>query len=269
MWQDMFTLNTAGSYRAMFPDAKIVISTWQEESYRLCRETQTDGIELVFSDKPGNPGINNTNFQMVTAHAGIARANELGVEFVMKTRTDQRIYNNLTLDILHNWIRTNPLAEPSNRGQSERVIFLSLNSFLYRMYGLSDMFTFSHVSDALDYWSGRLDDRSTIDHANTLREWVSQRPVEVWFYSEWLRKHEPLEWTLEHYWRSLSERTVVLDSSSLDLYWPKYTSRENRWQKYLAVHPFQEVTENHWHLIKSGVLMADESILDIEFFRRK
>lgn len=268
LWKNKFTWNTAISYRKMFPETTVVISTWREEFARLSQEIPLEGIEVVYSDKPKNAGFANTNLQMVTAHAGVKRAKELGAQYVMKSRTDHRVYNNLALGSLHSWIRHSDVIQQPNQGQRERIVFLSLGSFLYRLYGLSDTFTFSHISDALDYWTGELDEKNSIAPARTLREYAIQQPAEVWFYSQWLSKYEPLEWTLDHYWKSISERTVVLDSRSIDLFWPKYTSRENRWENYgVSFHQHEEVSHNHWEMIRTGTIFPDEAVLDVELSR--
>ena len=55
-----------------------------------------------------------------------------------------------------------PLTD-QNLKQDERLIRVVSISFLYELYGLSDMFLFGRTSDVYNYWNCSLDESSIIE----------------------------------------------------------------------------------------------------------
>src|SRR4029079_1102553 len=76
-----------------FPGARLILSTWKTESDAVLNAFRKLGIEVVQSDPPEKPGQQNINFQLVSSRAGVERAAEMGAQYVLKTRTDQRLYS--------------------------------------------------------------------------------------------------------------------------------------------------------------------------------
>lgn len=66
----------------------------------------------------------------------------------------------------------------------------SLNTFLYRIYGISDMFMFGHIEDMLLYWSPEFDSRNPAavekELSKSILSYSKQRICEVYFCSEFL-----------------------------------------------------------------------------------
>src|SRR6185503_18530873 len=123
---------------------------------------RNEGAMVVLSDKPEYAGYSNINNQIKSSIAGIFKAKELGVKYVMKTRTDQRIYGLNVVDYFINLIRIFPLKNINV--QKERLIVPSLNTYLFRIYGISDMTMFGDIDDMILYWNADYDDRKiTID----------------------------------------------------------------------------------------------------------
>jgi hypothetical protein len=71
-----------------------------------------------------------------------------------------------------------------------------------------------------------------------------------------------IQWTLENYWAACVERFIVVDASSVDLYWPKYSIKEERWKNYLYPVSHQEIDFAFWMSLRSG-LKGHERILDL------
>lgn len=261
-----FSLTTLKSYRLAFPGAPIILSTWDDSDGRFLAEARALGCDVVLNQNANLlPGISNSNLQMVSTRAGILRAKSLGIENVLKTRTDQRIYNKLVLHGLNSMSDLFPLAGVPNANQKKRLIFSSANSFLYRPYSLSDMVMFGNVDDLLNYWTGRLDERVVAGPASTQRQWAMQRMAEVWFAGGFLENRgEQLDWTLYQYWEQLRLRFLVVDASFFDIYWPKYSALENRRSSYGGANLFEEVSHAHWLEIFKGRMVPDEDIADIK-----
>jgi len=68
-----------------------------------------ENINVVLSKKPDYPGVSNVNFQIVSSSTGIVKAKELGAEYCLKTRTDQRMYAPNIKEFLINLLKTFPV----------------------------------------------------------------------------------------------------------------------------------------------------------------
>jgi hypothetical protein len=149
--------------------------------------------------------------------------------------------------------------------QKERLIGISLNTFAFRMYGVSDMLMFGAVEDLLSYWDGRIDTRRLPEHTKlSLRQFAKLRVVEVDLCASFLeRTGWNLKWTLADSWYALSQRFIIADAHSLDLHWVKYPRVENRWKSYTGNPVFIEISFSLWLQIHQGLVPLDESVLDL------
>jgi len=245
-----FTMATLELYRSQFPDTNIILSTWEGEidlaSRRKCDSLT---IHIVTTAKPRNPGPYNVNLQKVSTRAGLVVCEAEGWPWVIRTRSDQRFHAPEAIDLLKGLWTQFPLTFDSLRLEG-RIISTSLDSFRYRLYGVSDQFHFGRTSDLLNYWSLDLDERSgdfipEPDHS--MRELAELRLTETGLCAAFLESvgWEP-KWTLHDYWSSLRDIFLILDSATLDLYWPKYSRREFRWKRYDDHSPLQEIDFAMW-----------------------
>ena len=265
-----FTYETTKLYKQHFPNAIVILSTWSQEKQILISLFENLGIHILLNKKPDYAGVSNINLQIVSSKSGIKKAKELGVEYVIKTRTDQRIYAPNVESFLFKIISTFPL-EPSVVKQKKRIVGLSLNTFKYRMYGLSDMFTYGHIDDMLLFWNIPLDlrafDIKVIEKANkSLRCFAQWRICEVFLTTEFLKNVDfKLEWTLEDSWKAFSNHFCVIDKESLDLYWGKYGFLEDRWKKYdKNINVFEELNFREWLNLYNNkeACVAPEEVLE-------
>jgi hypothetical protein len=265
IWRgDDFTVESVRRYRTNFPNAPIIVSTWTNEIGRDTERIEDLGGIVVHQEPPPFAGISNQNLQLFSSRLGVLKAEQFGVTHVIKSRTDQRCYSERMLGLLHQTLSHFPLGSGSDL-QEQRVIGLSFNTFAYRMYGLSDMFTFGTCADSSKYWDG-IPDMRKLEDLNidkTIREFAENRVCEVKFCSEFLsRTGWDLKWTLEDSWKAFAERFVILDASSVDLYWPKHSSKEERNRRYDG-HPLKiEIDFAWWLMIYGQNISPDETILD-------
>lgn len=259
-----FTAETVRRYRTNFPKAPLIVSTWADESDIELELLDQMGAVVLTQQQPTSAGIKNSNLQMASAALGVHASASLGVSHVLKTRTDQRVYSERMLSILHNSVTNFPLHHKSGT-QAQRLVGLSLNSFAYRMYGISDMFTFGATEDILRYWSGNLDHRELVEPivAKNHREFSVQQVCEVKYCSDFLSETGwDLQWTLEDSWSAIASRFLVLDACAIDLYWPKYTNEEERWRTYDGSPRFQEIDFSFWLELFYGTNAPNEQFLD-------
>jgi hypothetical protein len=243
-----FTLETTKLYKKHFPRAIIILSTWEEESPETIKEFGDLGIEVILNEKPDYVGVSNINLQIVSSGSGVSRAHELGAKYAMKTRTDQRMYAPNAGEFLYNITETFPINCPK---QKERIVGMSLNTFKYRLYGLSDMFTYGHIDDMLLYWNPDLDQRvmaMTDGIGDTPRKFSQLRLCEVYLATEFLAKiGREMRWSLKDSWQVFADHFCVVDKEQLDLFWPKYNRLEYPQQTYtVSRNSKQELTFRDW-----------------------
>ena len=245
-----FTLETVKLYQKHFRDTSIILSTWSDENPDYIARFRELEITLILNEKPEHAGASNINYQIISSSAGVQKAKEIGAEYVLKTRTDQRMYATGVVDYFYNICEQFPVTGGFVR-QKKRIVGISLNTFKYRMYGLSDMLIYGHVEDMLLYWNGTLDERESpvevLPSRISLREHALRNICEVYLSRNFLKQiGRNLEWTLQGSWGAFSDNFVVVDKEVLDLLWPKYGRREYFWRSYGKNEYFQEITFNEW-----------------------
>jgi hypothetical protein len=262
-----FTLETVKLYRDIFPGSFIIVSTWNSESQTALDEIRLLGAHVVVSEPPSEKGLGSHNLQMLSSNAGLVHAESLGVKFAIKTRSDQRIYNPYSINLMKELVEQYPLTDEASLHQKGRVVSISLSSFAYRPFGLSDMLHFGAVSDLIKYWNGSLDNRSgpvaPLQSLHSTRDSAKQLLGEPYFTTNFLSSTGwNIEWTLENYWAACVERFIVIDASSIDLYWPKYSFKEERWKNYIHPVSHQEIDFAFWTSLRSG-LRGQERIINL------
>lgn len=261
-----FTVETVRLYGRLFPEAVVIVSLWEGEEAH-CAGVEEAGAVVIVNRKPDYAGIQNINLQIVSSRSGVQRARELGCEFVLKTRSDQRLYNVSALNRLLALIRAFPAKHEAQRG---RIVGSSLGTFTFRMYGLSDLILFGHVTDMETYWSAPLDERRFSETViegwrHSLRAAAEGRICEVYLAAAYLeRLGRDLRWTLEDSWDAFARHFCVIDCEELDLFWPKYGRLEFRYTDYgRENNPHREMSFADWLSITAGRLRCNESILDV------
>jgi len=251
-----FTLQTLVLYRRLYPQATLILSTWLDADPALLDRARQLDVQIVQSAKPAFAGQQNINLQIVTSAAGVLAAQAGGATHILKTRTDQRLCAANLPDYLHGLQQSFPLRGASQ--QQARLLAVSLNTFRYRMYGISDMFLYGTADDMVRYWTPPLDTRvfdPDLRYFTNLREFAQWRVCEVYLCTEFLQRIGVAPaWTLQDYWRLMAERFCIVDAASLDLFWPKYTTREQRWNKYdKSTLTHTELDFRSWMLLFSGL----------------
>lgn len=263
-----FTLETVKIYQKIFPEAEIVVSTWNDEHPDVLSEFHKENLTLVLNEKPpqGKPWGPNFNLQLVSSLAGVKMCQELNCEYVLKTRTDVRIYRPDALRFFYNLTEKFPIV--ADCGQKKRIIGVSLNTYKYRLYDLSDMTVFGSTADMLLYWGAELDYRDiSTDNAKTNRLFSILNIGEVYLVTEFMKKiNYALKWTLKDSWRVFAEHFCVIDQQSIELYWHKYSRHdEYRHPYYYYARTGKEMSFSEWLEMHCNLenLEIDENIPDL------
>lgn len=237
MLENSFTLETIKLYLRYFSNHKLILSTWVDSDAAAVKIIKDLGVEIILNEKPLNGGIANINYQIISTSRGIMRAQDLGYEYVLKTRTDQRVYAKEVINFCYAAIKQFPLLKKFD--QNERIISFSMNTFKYRPYSVSDMINFGNIDDMYKYWCLPLDTRSNKDllESDTLLGWSKQKLAEVYFVSSFLNNiNRDIKWTLRDSWDVMKENFCILNIGDIDLYWHKYGNKEFRHRNYNSDH---------------------------------
>lgn len=249
-----FTLNSIRIYKKNFRNTHIILSTWDDENDGYLDSIRNESIELIQSRKPDCAGIANINLQIVSSYAGIQKAESLGVTHVLKTRTDQRLYAPNIPEFLCDLLDVFPVV--TGYRQRQRLIAISLNTFKYRLYGVSDMLVFGKTEDMMCYFGCPLDARSLEPPTTDISvlAWSKLRLAETYLTTEFLDSiGRALVWTLEDSWQVLADHFVVIDKETLDLLWPKYNRSEHRWLQYEGIFTNFELNFREWLRLYTGL----------------
>lgn len=264
---DDFTIETIKLYRHNFPDAILILSTWSVPNNTIETLEEYD-VHIIQNKPPVNPGISNINLQIVTSGSGVLAAQQLGAQFVLKTRSDQRIYHPSLETYLFNILKHYPLSSDFP-GQMSRLVGVSLGTFKFRLYGVSDMFLYGHIDDMVKYWNAPLDLRTDAPDERkntgdyTWRKTSQRRICEVYLCTEFLKSiGRTFTFTLTDSFHVFRDHFVVIDQAAIKLYWHKYTVNTDRYTDLGLFDP--ELTFNDWLVLYDSFdnLNIDEAILD-------
>jgi len=257
-----FTVETLKIYRKNFPSAILILSTWRDSPNLFNKLNHLD-VHIIRNEKPLTHGISNINLQIKSSYEGIRLAKELGVEYVVKTRSDQRIYSASLDSYLFSLLGEFPLTV-NNGVQKKRLISISLNTFKLRMYGISDMFLFGYVDDMLLYWGVPFDLRDNSKKGittpgHTYKQFSKWRICETYLCTEFLKKtNRTVEYTLYDSYKVIKDLFIIIDASAIQLLWVKY-SLDN--SNLLLM---KELSFNDWLVLKNSFENIDinESKID-------
>jgi hypothetical protein len=259
--EDDFTLETVRLYRRQFPGVTVIVSTWNDADRGMLDNLEREGACVLTSSKPMSPGPLNINLQIASTLNGLREVSARGKTFAVKTRSDQRVYNPFFLNALNLLVDLTP--PPAATGLQKRLIVSSMGTLAFRPYGIGDMFMMGLTRDLLHYWDTAPDHRDNFHGAGaTVREYAAHRLAETYLLTQFLNRQgmeAPL--SIGETWNVYRELFIVLDKSTLGLFWKKYTSeREDRLALY-EDHVFREMSFLEWlSLPQSGP--APEGWLD-------
>lgn len=215
-----FTYNTIQLYRSLFPEAEIVLSTWEDQNVQ---GLEGDGIVILKNAYPPTQSYKNFNKMVYSIQTGLRYFENQGIEYILRTRTDQRIQAENTIDYFFELLHLFPLKKMI-KNQRNRLITLNLYTLKYVPYSISDMFQFGHIEDLKEYWDI---DTSNVELSQRTgmfiiddRDDCSSEIVLAARYAKAKQGNE-YQYTLESYYRFLAERLIVLDYLSISLLWEK------------------------------------------------
>jgi len=221
-----FTYETVKYYNHLYPNLKIIISTWKGVSPILEEKFNIKNVIILQNERPINAGNSNVNLQIKSTTEALLYAKQNGAKFALKSRTDQRInsihnYLNYMLEIIENFpIKPNQIFQ-------NRLIICNLNMFKKRHYIVSDMFMFGAINDMLLYWN--IPHQLEKSEYENKKSYLENNFAEAYFVNSFLDKvnYNTLG-TFEDSKLFYGNYFYILDKNVIDLFWYKYNHNYER-----------------------------------------
>jgi hypothetical protein len=228
-----FTHNICTFIINTYPNIRVVVSTWEDEDTTGLDSLHVQNLKIIKSPKPKANGPSNINLQIVSTISGIKFLEKIGCTHILKIRSDTFLGNPQFINYLI-WML--------NRGKSHALVFSSFNSFLFRLYSVTDQIMFGNTKNMLLYWNIELN--STANSVDFPEKFLFKRYLK-------LHDFDPAE-TFDSYLKALSEFTVIADHEQLGQVWNKgtYTALGYRWRGSTFPHSMSPLTTWLWEVIK-------------------
>ncbi len=267
---DAFSLESMRLYAAHMPGARRILSTWDDTEPSTVDQFRSEGCDVVLSSKPKVPGLFNVNMQIVSAAAGMRRAQEAGAKWAFKTRVDQR----LCAANVFAYSRALCEAFPVVPGfaQKHRIVGVGRGSLKYCPYHLTDQAVFGHMDDMVTYWNAPLrtdappshwpEGIGTIFHQAPIGELCRHGAAESYLASSFLsRVGRELKWTLEDSWAAFRDHFSIADTGLVDLYWYKvqYDTNAEFDREYACIDNRREIDFKEWLLLVTGAIEPESA----------
>lgn len=225
--KDNMTYNTVKFYKQTYPHAVIIVSTWNDEPAENATRLTEQGAIIVRSEKPAHNGFMNVNYQLTNSLAGVEKAKELGCEFAVKTRTDQRVCKPFIFDAMLSSINMFPSVSEKQRG---RVVTLGACGGMFIPYYISDFMYLGYTEDLIKLFSIPYDSRADDTNIKKLgclsRCQISEQliPPEVYILKHYCNDVLGLHYgnTLAAYWDVVKKCLICYGMNDIDLMWNKY-----------------------------------------------
>ena len=271
--EEDFTAETCRIYAETMPDCQLILSTWKDTPEEELDVIRRLGVDVVVCEKPTLPGLFNVNMQIASAAAGVKHAVDCGAQWVLKSRTDHRLYFPESLTSLVAMAKSLPPTGDAAALQRYRIFGIGLGNLKFGPYHVTDQTVFGHADDMLAYWKPALREDSGLSHwpkditriymEVPLGELCRYGTPECYLASRFLEHlGRPVEWTLADSWAAFRDHFGCVDHSMVDLYWHKSQSRTllEDATLYGSITNRKELTFLDWMQIHSGQLRPEDAV---------
>ncbi|MCB1772765.1 MAG: hypothetical protein KDI88_04050 [Gammaproteobacteria bacterium] len=214
--------------RILYPTATIVLSTWVDTAADLLDLIRPHCDAVLQTAPPSFGGGWNRNYQLVSTLAGLEHAKSLGVEVVLKLRSDAVIGNAELFDLYPRVAATYDDRVARSFGMRGRLFIPETYTKKYIMYHYADILMLGHIDDVIRYWETPSDSRSITSSDSSWGETPLSRIgtdgllPECHFATRFLQRIGwPVQGTIEDSWSALRDLFVVMDDSWFDGFWFK------------------------------------------------
>lgn len=229
-----FTLNTVKLYRQLFGDALIIVSTWEGEDERSISELKKL-CTVIQSPMPQERGCCNVNCQIYSSRVGIRYAAGKAKKYILKSRTDWRIYSP------HTFAYMKALLERFPAGGTTKGKIIAVDNYDNRTselppFWVSDFLYFGYTEDIQHMFEipfnpfpyRNVKEYAKVHGLDVLPDFWEQcrlgLPPEFYICSEYVKRYEPEGKydSMEFFRQCLDKYFLIISPWDIDAYWPKY-----------------------------------------------
>ena len=248
-----FTVQTVALYRRIFPNVLIIVSTWRNSNPSVIERLRVHSALVVQSEMPIDAGPGNINLQIASTRAGLEVAKTQRIDYILKTRTDIRIYAGDFLIHAQDLLELFPLGGAAKLVQKRRLLSISAGN-KYLLNFVPDLNMFGHIEDMERYWSAKMDMRGEAPVLRKIQDIAKYGLSEAYLFNSYCtRLGLQNDFSLEGYWNILRDYFVVMDLFSADAYWMRHNRyRENKNIHYYGPNTYDNFGFKDWLRLYSG-----------------
>lgn len=278
--ENNFTLETIKLYKKLYENTEIILSIWEEPDKEYLKLLKKENIHIIENMKPFSGGFININYQISNTKSAVLKAKELNCKYVMKTRTDCRVYDSGVKNFLISMLNQFP-SRNENSLQKDRMIGIDINTHKYGI-GISDVFQFGSMEEMEKMWTVSFYEKTisreeyckNIEKKSNAIDRYHLEFSECYLLKRYMEKNKILlKPTLESYYKVLKENFIIIDASMINLYWNKYLGDEYKgWKNYERKIANSAMSFRDWFTIFSNEeIIVNEDILkqNYEFWKNK
>jgi len=216
-----FIEETVKIYDKIFPNSFIILSTWENEDIANINNLNLKNkLKIIQSQKPDKPGHSNINLQLKSTSVAINYAKTLNCEFVLKTRTDCRIYKPNVLKFFKSLITQFP-----GRDIPERILAGNIATCMFRIYGLTDIILFGKTELMEKYFFYEDEDEMFSKYSFSKTRIINETKItgEILLCARYLKTiNHKLLWTMDDWWNCLNTYFCIFSCDEIDFFWKTY-----------------------------------------------
>lgn len=271
--EDDFTIETVLLYKKFYTDCPIVVSTWKDTNEDTVKKLQDAGAVVLQNERPSKTGLGNMNFQVISSMSGIEYLENQNCEYILKTRSDQRICKPHFLEFFLCLLKQFPAQ--NNNGMKRLVVTQGMvGGVMLKPFMITDFLYFGETAVVKAIFDKAYSDvNMSVKERN---EWIDsltgKMPLKE-FYREtapelqliynayrFYYNREP-ELSVKDYWNFVKEQLITVGWDDIDLYWPKYAMyNESAMHNSIGSDDYSIYNWNlsNWLLLYSGMCKYKE-----------
>ncbi len=241
-YKDNFSIETVKLYKKIFPKAFLIFSTWSNENKEALKKLKALGCDVILTDPFEPNGFGNVNYQIKTTIEGIKKARSLGAKYVLKNRSDYRIYREFTFEFLKNLLDLYPITRNSIDADKVKIIerIITIPGWpgqIFMPYWIQYFIYFGRTEDVYNFFDIPFDSRNIKDRGKFMVEnygscadghVIQSIPnPETYMTRAFLSKYVESDMNVKLFWERIRDFFIIIDHEDLNAYWHKYDKFRN------------------------------------------
>ena len=272
--KDDFTIETVRFYKKLFKGAHIIVSTWDSTPKELLNEFIKEGCHVVINKSFKPCGLGNVNYQICTSFSGVKKAKELGAKYVLKNRSDLRIYREYTFEYLKSLLELFPVKDHEIPLKGRIITLSGMEGQMIYVNWYQDFFYFGYTDDIYNLFDIPYDNRGEEVYARRSREYFNYKydglvngdqicqdgTPEVYITKTFLSKYISCKMDLFSSWDYHKKYFYVIDFRTIEAIWYKY----KRYIVYSENQGKKSITDRmrNFNILNSTCLITDKLIYE-------